>query len=115
MVNGEGFGHEPGVLDEVAARFESAATYLDLVAEHQPTAVDAGFSSDVVNAALARIQQAALVLAQTMNDVSSKVHVAEGSYENIENTNEAQIKLNQESPPAYDPGALERDPRHEQS
>lgn len=80
-----GFTAYEEALEDAAGRLRSATTYLDLDASG-PEAVDAGFSSDVLNAAVARIGKARLILAQMAENTAKKVDVAKGSYGEIDNT-----------------------------
>lgn len=84
--DGHGYGFEPEALPLVAGRLRSGTAYLDLATGTAPSAVDAGASSDIVNAALAMVQQAGVVLSQVLEDTASKVDSADGSYADVENT-----------------------------
>ncbi|MGH3466410.1 MAG: hypothetical protein ACRDQF_01600 [Thermocrispum sp.] len=79
-----GFVAVEETLDGAASRLRSAATYLDLDAAG-PEVVDAGFSSDVLNSAIARVGKARLVLAQMAESTADKVNAAKGSYGEIDN------------------------------
>ncbi|MGH3948734.1 MAG: hypothetical protein ACRDSE_06390 [Pseudonocardiaceae bacterium] len=87
-----GFRYDEGALAAIVRDLRSGVEQLDLLANNMPQAVDAGFSSDVVNAALARVAKASVALAQVGEDIASKVDAAEGSYADIENTNEGQMR-----------------------
>lgn len=84
---------DEGALDAVVKHLREGADSMDRAAQNLPDhAVDAGFSSDVVNSALARVGKVALVLAHLGDDVASKVDAADGSYADIENTTEGRMR-----------------------
>lgn len=90
-----GFESDPETLKRGAERLRSAQIYLDIGVE-PPDAVDAGFSSDVINAALARVAQARVVVSQIAEDTAAKVDAANGTYADVENTNEGRIRYEQQ-------------------
>ncbi|MPZ00785.1 MAG: hypothetical protein GEU97_22990 [Actinophytocola sp.] len=84
---------DEGSLEAVARHLSDGANSMDQVATNLPDdAIDAGFSSDVVNSAMARVGKAALVLAQLGEDIAAKVDAADGSYGDIENTNAGRMR-----------------------
>lgn len=85
-LDGNGYGYEPDALPIIAGRLRTGVDYLDLATGSAPAAVDAGASSDVVNKALAMVQQAGVVLSQVLEDTASKVDSADGSYADVDNT-----------------------------
>ncbi|OZM70303.1 hypothetical protein CFN78_25580 [Amycolatopsis antarctica] len=88
-----GFHHDEGALTKAAQDLRVGVGYLDLLADNLPDAVDAGFSSEVVGAALVRISQGSAALAQIGEEIAAKVDAADGSYADIENSNEGRLRL----------------------
>lgn len=71
---------DEAALGSIVSNLHAGAKSLDQVARALPDAVDAGFSSDVANAALARIGKAALALAQQGDTMAAKVSSSKGDY-----------------------------------
>src|SRR5699024_5575750 len=71
----------------------SGAESLDQVADTLPEAVDAGFSSDVANAALGRVGKIALALAQQGESMADNIDAAKGLCEAAEDSAEDEVHL----------------------
>ncbi|MQA12436.1 MAG: hypothetical protein GEU98_28705 [Pseudonocardiaceae bacterium] len=78
-------------LSSIVNNVRAGARSLDQVARGLPDAVNAGFSSDVANAALARVGKAALALAQQGDTLASNVNAAKGSYTATEHENKKKL------------------------
>lgn len=104
------FGYDAGALSRITASLRTATHQLDSATELKVSVVDAGFSSNIANEALARVQKAGVVLAQVIEDIAGKVDSADGSYADIENTAEGELRWHESRLPGYDGGPLERAP-----
>lgn len=87
-----GFRYDEATLTQAADYLWGGTVDLDYIADSLPEAVDAGFSSEVVGAALVRVAKGCIVLAQVGDEISQKLNAAKGSYADIENTNEGRIR-----------------------
>lgn len=75
-----GYDVDSDKLVAIAAELRSGAESLEQVTRALPNAVDAGYSSDVANAALARVGKTALVLARQGDVIASNIDAAKGAY-----------------------------------
>ncbi|SNR27500.1 hypothetical protein SAMN06265360_10178 [Haloechinothrix alba] len=110
-MEGDGYSYESHALQLTRDRFRLGASTLDRATQAEAKSVDAGASSDVVGDAMARVQQIAVVLAQYMDDTADKVDRADGSYGEVENTNEGRLRYEKyfaADEPQYGPGAVPR-------
>lgn len=90
-----GFQHREEALEAIVRDLRHGAEDLDAVATALPELIDAGFSSDVVNGALSRVGKLALALAQQSENMAEKVHTAKGTYADIENTAEGEMRYHE--------------------
>lgn len=95
---GDGFGFEPAALRKIHTRLHDGAEDLDRAVTRKAPPVDAGDSSDIVAAAVARLQQIGAAVAQHLDSNADKVDSARGSYAEIENTNEGALQLDKVYP-----------------
>lgn len=88
-------GHEVDTakLTTIATELRSGADSLEEVVRALPEAVDAGFSSDVANAALARVGKTALALARQGELMASHIDVGRGTYLDFEEEVKDQVQL----------------------
>ncbi|MCU1685413.1 MAG: hypothetical protein JWQ81_6152 [Amycolatopsis sp.] len=91
---GGGYSYTAGALNSLAGQLNDGAQALDNVASRAVNAVDAGASSAAVGTVLSDIIQMATAAAGAMGGTASRVHSANGSYDDIENSNAGQMKLN---------------------
>ncbi len=96
--SGDGYSYEPGALRQITGHLQAGAESLDRVVTTKAAAVDAGASSDIVGEAMARLQKIGAIIAHTVDDTAGKVHAADGSYDEIENTNEGAMQYREENP-----------------
>lgn len=87
---------DEAALASIVSNLQAGAKSLDQVAHGLPDAVDAGFSSDVANAALARIGKVCLVLAQQGDTMASNVDTAKGTYTATEEQAEEDVRTTEE-------------------
>lgn len=87
-----GFGWDPASLSKIYNDLLDGAEVLDGTVTKKAPAVDVGASSDVVAAAMVRLQKIGAVVAQHLDSTGRKVDSAHGSYAEIENTTEGQMK-----------------------
>ncbi|OLT40691.1 hypothetical protein BJF85_06110 [Saccharomonospora sp. CUA-673] len=83
---------DEGKLSTIVRDLRAGSSSLDEVAEKLPEAVNAGFSSDVANAALARVGQIALALAQQGQTIAANVDTAEGMYQAAEDEHRNEVE-----------------------
>lgn len=95
IVDGDGFSHEPGVLQQVTGQVNQAADQLHSGLEGAPEFVDAGISSDVAGKALADLVRLAAKSAGQLQTIASGVDAARGTYTNVENTNTGWLQANE--------------------
>lgn len=88
-----GFEVDSEKLAAIARQLRSGADSLDEVAKAMPEAVDAGFSSDVANAALARVGKTALALARQGEVMASNIDAAQGAYLATDEDAEDQVEM----------------------
>lgn len=88
----DGYGFDEGALTRAAQDLKVGVGYLDLLADLMPEGVDAGFSSEVVGAAMVRIAKGSAALAQVGDEIAGKVHAANGAYDDIDNTNQGRLR-----------------------
>ncbi|MFI7121958.1 hypothetical protein [Amycolatopsis sp. NPDC049868] len=100
-----GFHSDAGALKKVSRELRSGVSSLDTLAGNMPDAVDAGFSSQAVGSALARVIQGCTALAQIGEDIAANVDTADGSYADIENTNAGAIRYQERR---HEPGPDQR-------
>jgi hypothetical protein len=91
---GGGYSYTPDALNTVAGQLNEGAQALDGGASRAVIGVDAGFSSNAVGAALAGVIRMATAAAGAMGGTASRVHSANGSYDDIDNSHAGQLKLN---------------------
>ncbi|RJQ91280.1 hypothetical protein [Amycolatopsis panacis] len=89
-----GYSYTPDALNGIVGQLHHGEQLLDRVAARAVTGVDAGFSSAGVGAALAGVIRMATAAAGALGGSASKVHAANGAYDDIENTHAGQLKLN---------------------
>ncbi|HEV7981154.1 hypothetical protein [Amycolatopsis sp.] len=89
-----GYGYTSDALNGIVGQLHQGEQALDGVTPGAPNAVDAGFSSAAVGAALAGVMRMATASAGALGGSASKVHAANGAYDDIENTHAGQLKLN---------------------
>lgn len=90
-----GFGWDPASLSKIYNDLLDGAEALDRAVTQKAPAVDAGASSDIVAAAMIRLQKIGTVVAQHLDSTGRKVDSAHGSYAEIENTTEGQMKVDE--------------------
>lgn len=76
----------------IPKNIRAAADALREVPDLMPKAIDAGFSSEVANAALSRVSKVALAVAHHSDDVASRVDAAKRTYDAIEEQNTDEMK-----------------------
>lgn len=92
-----GYEVDPEKLATIAGELRSGAEALEQVARVLPDAVDAGYSSDVANAALARVGKAGLVLARQDEVIASNIDEAKGTYHAADEHAEDQVQTSAEA------------------
>ncbi|PXY17691.1 hypothetical protein [Prauserella endophytica] len=91
MPSGDGYRHDTNALTAISGHWRDGANQLDAAAAVPADAPDAGASSAVVGTAMASLIQGLSAAATAMDEAAEKVHAANGSYEDIENTNAGAI------------------------
>ncbi|MBK1785524.1 hypothetical protein [Prauserella cavernicola] len=91
MPSGDGYRHNSEALTAISDHWHEGAELVDGAATAPADAPDAGASSSVVGEAMASLTRALGAAATAMDDAAEKVHAANGSYEDIENTNAGAI------------------------
>jgi hypothetical protein len=93
---GGGYGYTPDALNGIVGQLRHGEQLLDGVTVRAVTGVDAGFSSAGVGAALAGVMRMATAAAGVLGGSASKVHSANGAYDEIDNSHAGQLKLNEQ-------------------
>ncbi|GAB3474169.1 hypothetical protein [Amycolatopsis cihanbeyliensis] len=91
-----GYHYTPEALSGIAGHLREAASLLDGATGGQPPVADAGASSSLVARAMQQLVQVGVVVASVADGSAEKVHVAQGSYDDIENNHAGQLKLNEQ-------------------
>lgn len=106
MPSGDGYTHNGNTLRTIVGHWREGARSLDEAAKTSAKPPDAGASSAVVGEGIAALLHGLRGAATAMDRTADKVHVANGAYEDIENTNEGAI----EARPRYGTGPGKRLP-----
>jgi hypothetical protein len=94
------FGFEPGTLPAIVGHLNAASSTLDTGIGGGPEVIDAGATSGMVGGTLKEITLATAAIGEAIDDISGKVDAADGSYADIENSNEGMLKLQKLPPPS---------------
>ena len=92
MAGENGYQYSQEALRRVTGELRHGADALDRATEHDLISPDAGASSDVVGKALADLLKSAVAGAHGLAEMAENVHVTEGSYADVENTNEGVVR-----------------------
>lgn len=92
MADGGGYSFDEEALGDIANKLRAGADQLSEANQSMVDLVDAGASSDIVGAAMADLLMASMRQADSMDLHAGRVNSAEGSYWDIENNAEGEIK-----------------------
>lgn len=95
MPDEDGFNYSRDALRQVSGALRRGADQLDEASAPELTAPDAGASSAVAGKAISDLLRSAIIGAQVLDEMAGKVHVANGSYDDVENSTEGQFTLNE--------------------
>ncbi|MCT2587069.1 hypothetical protein [Actinophytocola gossypii] len=86
-----GYSYDPEALNKVAAGNSAAADSIDTGLAVRIPSADAGMSSEIVGLTVANLVLLGVTLAQTFDEISARVDATDGSYAEVENTNEGRM------------------------
>lgn len=89
-----GYSYDPEALKRIAGQLGQGSQALDGAMGHAVDTVDAGASSGAVGQALSELMRMATAASGVLDAAADKVHVANGSYGDIENDHSGQLRLN---------------------
>jgi hypothetical protein len=87
-----GYRYTVEALSGVVDTLRGAAAGLDHASGAPITAPDAGATSDAVGTALGGLLKAAVTAAHEIDTTAGKVHASKGSYADVENGNEGELR-----------------------
>lgn len=88
----DGYEYSHDALGRVGGALRRGAGALDGATTQGFTAPDAGASSGAVGKALSDLLRSAVAGAQSLDDMAGKVHATQGGYGEVENTNEGELR-----------------------
>ncbi|GAA3522296.1 hypothetical protein GCM10022222_00070 [Amycolatopsis ultiminotia] len=91
---GSGYSFTEGALTGIVGQLRDGEKVLDDTTSRVVLAVDAGASSAIVGTVLDDIMKMGVGAAGAAGGSAAKVHAANGAYDDIENNNAGQLKLN---------------------
>ena len=89
-----GYSYTEGALNGIVGQLHDAEKVLDETTSRVVRGVDAGASSAVVGTVLDDIMKLGVGAAGAAGGAAANVHAANGAYDDIENNNAGQLKLN---------------------
>jgi hypothetical protein len=89
-----GYSYSEGALTGIVGQLQDAEKVLDETTSRVVQGVDAGASSAVVGTVLEDIMKMGVGAAGAAGGAAANVHAANGAYDDIENNNAGQLKLN---------------------
>lgn len=91
-----GYEVDSETLTYIAFQLRAGRSAMDQIADGLPDAVDAGFSSQAANAALARIGKVALALGSQGEGMADRIDVTSGAYRAAEERAENDVRLTEQ-------------------
>lgn len=89
----DGFGYDPEALQAGAAKYRAASEAVQGALKQSPPTIDAGISTESVMLGVEKLVKLASSGALRARDIANKVHAADGSYADVDQTNADRVKL----------------------